>query len=149
MPPSAIEPIYSGDGEIQGKCSEENFPRFGECGRCVIGQKRTKRRQQKRYFRCPSRNQALRHVCDKEASADVHEHLNNQDCAIVLHTKDGEYPGEKRGISRQPDIGGRNPVTAQSVNSMLQPVLGNVPIDKGVGRDCRKTENEQQPQGQG
>src|SRR5450432_558355 len=62
----------------------------------------------------------------------------------MLHAEDRKYRGEKRGISRQPDIGRRNPVATQSVNAILQPILGDIPIDKGVRGDGRKTKNEQQ-----
>ena len=77
----------------------------------------------------------------------IHHHLQRQHCPVVFHPENGEHGGQERGISRQPDVGGRNLVrTAQAVNAMLQPVLGDVAINKRIVGDGRETKQEKQPQ---
>ena len=53
---------------------------------------------------------------------------------------------QKCGISRQPNVSRRNFVrTAQAVDAVLQPVLGDVAVDEGIG-EWRETKQEEQPQ---
>ena len=86
----------------------------------------------------------------EEACGEVHEHLQHQHRAIVLHAKYGKRGSQKRRISRQADVRGGNLIrTAQAVNAMLQPVLGDVAVDEGIGGDGRETKQEQEPQPQG
>ena len=65
----------------------------------------------------------------------------------MLHAKNGKDGSQKRGISRQADVGGRNRVRpAQSVNSMAQPVLGDVAVHEGIGGHSGKAKDEKQAQ---
>ena len=88
---------------------------------------------------CSGREQTPRHVGDHKAGTDIHEHLHHQDSPVVFHTEDGKHCGQKRGISRQPDVRRRNLVrTAQAVDPMLQPVFGDVTVNEGIGGDAGK-----------
>ena len=77
----------------------------------------------------------------------IHHHLQRQHCPVMFHPEDGKHGGQECGVSRQADVGGRNLVrTAQAVNAMLQPILGDVAINEGVVGDGRETKQEKQPQ---
>ena|SRR3984893_14403175 len=61
----------------------------------------------------------------------------------MFHAEDGENRCQKRRVPGQANVRRRDIIhTAQAVNPMLQPVLGNVAVDEGVGRDSGKAENE-------
>src|SRR5581483_2812267 len=65
----------------------------------------------------------------------------------MLHAEDGEDEGQERRISRQANVSGRNFFgAAEAVDAVLEPVFGNVAINKRVGHNSRKAENKQQPQ---
>ncbi len=68
-------------------------------------------------------------------------------CPVVFHPEDGKHCCEEGRISRQADVSRGNFVeAAQAINSMLQPILGNVSVNERVSRDCGKAENKQQTQ---
>src|ERR1700730_5855027 len=61
----------------------------------------------------------------------------------MFHAEDGENRCQKRRVPGQANVRRRDIIhTAQAVNPMLQPVLGNVAVDERVGRDSGKAENE-------
>ena len=67
----------------------------------------------------------------------------------MLHAEDGKDERQKRGIARQANVGRGDFVrAAEAINSVLQPVLGNVTVDEGVGHNSWKAKNEKQPQQQ-
>ena len=90
--------------------------------------------------------QAPRDRRAEEAGSQVNEHLDEQHCAVMVHAEDGEDERQKRRVAGQADIGGRDFPAAQAVNPMLQPVLGNVAVDEGIGDDSGKAKEENQPQ---
>ena len=60
------------------------------------------------------------------------------------HCPDG---GEKHGVSWQADEGRRGTIRrAQAVDSVLQPILGNVAVDERIVRNPGNPEKEDQPQ---
>src|SRR5947209_15091422 len=67
----------------------------------------------------------------------------------MLLAKDGEHQCQERGVTgqanqRRADI---RPV-CQTVNAMIEPVLGDVAVDEAVASDMRIAENKEQPQGE-
>ena len=66
----------------------------------------------------------------------------------MLHSENCKHCREKCGISREAYESRRDFLRpAQAIDSMLQPVLGDVSINKGIRGYCRKAKNEQKAQG--
>src|ERR1700674_2661529 len=66
----------------------------------------------------------------------------------MLHSKNSKHCREKCGISRKAAAGGRNFLRpTEAVDSMLQPVLGDVSVNEGIRGHCREAKNEQKAQG--
>ena len=67
----------------------------------------------------------------------------------MLHAEDREDERQERRITRKPNVSGRYFVgPAQSINSVLQPILSDIAVNEGVGHNSGKAENEKQPQKQ-
>ncbi len=68
----------------------------------------------------------------------------------MLHAENRKDPSQKRRIPGQPDVGCGNFLrAAQPIDSMLQPVLGDIAVHERVGGDGGKSKNEQKPQRDG
>ena len=65
----------------------------------------------------------------------------------MFHAKNRENRCQESGVSRQANVGWGNVIhAAQAVNSVLQPVLGDVAVNERVCRDSGKAQNEYQAQ---
>ena len=67
----------------------------------------------------------------------------------MLHTEYGKHGNQKRGISGQADVSGRYLGAAEAIDAVLQPILGDVAVDKGIGDDGREAKQEKNPQPKG
>ena len=99
-----IQTIQTGDGAIQRHYCKENFQGFGEDSRCVVRQKRTKRRQLKGDSRSLIRNSPSCEVSDDNARAQIHQDLRQHHRPKVSRSEQREDCREKTGITRQTGI---------------------------------------------
>src|SRR5207253_6849983 len=68
----------------------------------------------------------------------------------VVWSENRKYQGQKCGISRQPYVGGNDvSVIADAVNTVLEPVLGDIRVDLRIINDGGKSDNKEEPQRHG
>src|SRR5262249_39794658 len=123
--------------------SEEHLEGFRQRGGGVVCQKRAQGGEQECHFRAPLVEKAQRNARTKKASAKIHKQLQNQDCAVMFHSKDRKNKRQESGISRQANVGRYDsPGAGESINSVLQPILRDVAIYEGVVHHTREVDEE-------
>ena len=140
----------SDEREVEGERGAENLQGFGERSGRVVGQEWAKSGQQKGGFGSAIGKDSPRHVGDHEAGGEVEENLDDPDGGIVVFPEDGEHNREKSRISRQPHAGRGDPVVVgETVDSVVQPVIGDLSVHQGIVGDVGKGEEKEQTHGDG
>src|SRR5262249_55256236 len=86
-------------------------------------------------------------VRNQQASSEICEQLQEQHSTVMLHAEDRENGSQECWISRKSyPSGDRALRSAHGVYSVLQPVLGDIPVDERICGDSREAEDENQAQ---
>src|ERR1019366_1399287 len=73
--------------------------------------------------------------------------LHQQDGVVMLASEQQEAGSQKRGIAGQADPGRPRPLgMAQPVDAVLEPVLGDVPVNQRIAGYMRESNVEEKPQ---
>ena len=142
-----MHPIQRCRRAIESKRGKEDLQSFGQPGGGIVRQEWTQRRQQKRNSRRPFGDRPPGQVGNDQAGGQVHHNLRQHDGPEVARSKEPEDPGQKSGISRQPRVGRQDRQLRVAslhlaVDSVLQPVGGEVGVNARVIRDRREIDEE-------
>ena len=87
---------------------------------------------------------------DEVAAGGIHNHLRKQRGTIVLHAGNLESQCQEAGISGKADISRLHPAAGgQSIDSVSEPILGDVAINERVAGDGGIAEDKEQAQADG
>ncbi len=127
----------------KAQCDAKDGKRFGEWGGGVGGGERAEGGEQQGDPGGTRTTDIACQACDEQAGNEVDQRLQVQDSLIIGHAEESKTEGKKCRVAGQAHQGGLDGGYAgwvahgMAVDTVGEPVGGNVPIDQGVTLDLR------------
>ena len=141
----ALVPAVEG---VKGEPDAGQRQGLGESVSRVVCGKWAEGRKPKSCVECATTEQPSSQGGKDEAGKKVEGYLRIDDGGVMFASKEGEAKDEEGGVAREPDEGrlGRSGDPGEAIDSMIEPVPGDVTVDQGVSCDGSRVAYEPEPQ---